>query len=169
MWAVLVSTIFCIPCKESLPGIWSIQFCVSFLIIPNPPITSRKNFVLIFYILVTSISRSLYFERFWNSFSEMLWSEGTDTSIMMQFRSSWFSIIIYIIIIIILINFDSRERWNHIVWLHFFLLLLIPVHADTFSQCVISNNNYIVSSVKILLFSRLAEGILCLQLWDILI
>ena len=92
MQAVLVSTILCIPCKESLPGIWSTQFCVSFLIIPNTPITSRKNFVWIFYILITSISKSLY-ESFWNSFNEMLWSEGTDTSIMMQFRSSWFSII----------------------------------------------------------------------------
>ena len=94
MWAVLVSTIFCISCKEGLPGIWSMKFCIPFLIIPNAPITTGMIFVLSFHILVTSISRSLYFESFWNSFNEMFRSESTATSIMMQVRSSWFLIII---------------------------------------------------------------------------
>ena len=61
MWAVLVRTIFSISCKEGLPGIWSKKFCGPFLIIPNALVTTGVIFVLSSHILVTSISRSLYF------------------------------------------------------------------------------------------------------------
>ena len=107
MWEVLVSTTFYISCQEGLPGIWSMKFCVPFLIIPNAPITTGIIFVLRFNILVTSISRSLYFESFWNSFNAMFWSEGNkksgrtnlhhDGQIIMQVRSSWLFIIISVL------------------------------------------------------------------------
>ena len=85
------------------------KFCVPFLIIPNVSITAGIIFVLSFQILVTSISRSLYFESFWNSFNEMFWSEGTATSIMMQVRPSWFFIIISGMFVSIHLNKKSHS------------------------------------------------------------
>ena len=73
MWAVLVSTIFWIPCSDDLSGIWSVKFWVPFFIMPRAPIATGIVLVLCFHIFATSISRSLYLERFWNSLREFFY------------------------------------------------------------------------------------------------
>ena len=83
-----MSTIFCIPCSDGLPKICSITFWVSFFIMPRAPITTGIVLILNFYIFVTSISRSLYLESFWNSLREIFLSAGTVTSIMIHVFSS---------------------------------------------------------------------------------
>ena len=83
MWAVLVSTTFCISCSHGLPGIWSMKFLVPFFIMPRAPIrngapiASGIVLVLSFQIFVASISRSLYSESFLNSLREIFLSVGT--------------------------------------------------------------------------------------------
>ena len=66
---------------------------------PRTPTTTGIVLVLSFYISVTTISRSLYLESFWNSLREIFLSAGTVTSIMMYVFSltcfivmpSWFA------------------------------------------------------------------------------
>ena len=159
---------FFISCKQGLPGISSMKFCVPFLIIPNAPITTGIIFVLSFHILVASISRTFYFESFWNTFNEMFWSEGTamlNMSIMI-IRSSWVLIIISGLFASIFLFVWTVKSHNMVT---FFLLLLVLMYACTVSQCVVSHNVYTVSSVYILQLSRIVEGILRLQLLGILI
>ena len=72
MWAVLVSTIFCISCSDALPGIWSTKFWMPFFIMPRAPITTGITFVLSFHIFVTVVLRSLYLEGFWVSMKLLL-------------------------------------------------------------------------------------------------
>ena len=141
MWAVLVSTIFCIFSKESLLRIWSMKFCVPFLIIPNDQITTGIIFALNFHILITSISRFLYFESFWNSFNET-WVLPRPSWCKFVLHDFWllYSVCLHLF-------FYLCEQWNPMVWLHFFLLRLVPVYARTISPCVVSHNVYIVSSV----------------------
>ena len=146
-WAVLVSTIFCIPCKEGLPGIWSMKFCVLFLIIPNAPITAGIIFVLSF-ILVLHFS---YFDFkvfiFWE-FSELFqWDvlirgychvNHVARSFFMIFDYYIWSVYVYFSILL-----NSGIPWYGYI----FFLLLVPVYACIISQCVVSHNVYIVSTV----------------------
>ena len=108
MWAVFVSAIFFISCSDGLPGILSIKFSVLFFIMPRAPITTEIVLVLSFHIFVTSVSRSLYLERFWNSLKEMFLSAGTATSIKIHVFSSnifcaisgWFTSIFLSVLIV---------------------------------------------------------------------
>ena len=67
MWAVFVSTIFCVLCSDDLPEIWMIKFWVPFFIMPSASIATGIVLVLSFHIFIISISRSLYLESFRNS------------------------------------------------------------------------------------------------------
>ena len=58
------------------PRISLTTFSEPFLITPNAPITTGIISVFICHILVISISRSLYFERFSETLVEVLLSEG---------------------------------------------------------------------------------------------
>ena len=58
------------------PRISLTTFSEPFLITPNAPITAGITSVFICHILVISISRSLYFERFSETLVEVLLSEG---------------------------------------------------------------------------------------------
>ena len=71
MWGVLVSIIFCVSWSNSLSLVSSIKFWVPFLFMPSAPVTTAIVLILSFKIFVTSISRSLYLESFWNSLREI--------------------------------------------------------------------------------------------------
>ena len=67
---------------------------VSFFIMPRAPITTGTVLVLNFQIFITSISRSLSLENFWNYSREIFSSAETATSIMMHVFFSKFFIVI---------------------------------------------------------------------------
>ena len=67
-----------------LPGTRSTYRFTPFRIIPNAPITCGVTVVFVFHILLTSISRSLYFEIFSTSFAAIFQSDGTAISINMH-------------------------------------------------------------------------------------
>ena len=48
------------------------------------PITTGIVLIMSFHIFVTSIYRSLYLERFWNTLRDIFLSAGTLTSVMMH-------------------------------------------------------------------------------------
>ena len=64
MWAVPIKFIFCSSLLLIGPGIFSACFCSPFLMSPKVPITTGIVSVFIPHILVVSISRSFYLERF---------------------------------------------------------------------------------------------------------
>ena len=65
-----------------------------FLIMPSAPVTTGMVLVLSFHIFVTSISRSLYLESFWNSLREIFLSSGTATSSIIHVFSLWSFIVL---------------------------------------------------------------------------
>ena len=70
-----ISAIFCNSSMCIVPGIFSIVDLIPFFITPRAPITTGSVVVFIFHILLTSISRSLYFDNFSTSFIETFLSE----------------------------------------------------------------------------------------------
>ena len=135
--------LFCISCKEGLPSIWSIKFCVPFLIIPNA--LHWNNFCL-------ELADFSYFDFkvfiFWEFLELFQW----DVLIrgychVCHDASSFFMIFDYYIWSVFLYFSIRLNSEIPIVWLHFFLLLLVPVYARTISECLVSHNVYIVSSV----------------------
>ena len=70
-------------------GIFPVCSSRPFLMTPNAPITTRTVSVLIPYILFTSISRSLYFEHFSMTFTEVFRSDGTAISISLHGMVLW--------------------------------------------------------------------------------
>ena len=60
---------------------------------PRAPIATGIVLVLSFYIFITSISRSLYLQSFWNTLREVFLSAGTVTSIMIHIFLSKFFIV----------------------------------------------------------------------------
>ena len=84
MWDVPSSVIFCSSCILMLPGICCIYFSNPFFISPRAPITTRIVVAFIPHILPTSISRSLYFESFSVTLTEVSFSVGMDISMSRQ-------------------------------------------------------------------------------------
>ena len=82
--AVSISVICCVSLADGWLGcnwrFWSNPF----LFVPNAPIISGTIFVLTFYILPTSSSRSLYLYGFWVSFVLKFKSSGMAISISRQ-------------------------------------------------------------------------------------
>ena len=81
MCDVPVSVIFCTSCRFGWPGILSRYFSTPFVIRPRAPMITGTVCVLSCHSLVTSISRSLYFESFSNCFMDVFLSDGMATSI----------------------------------------------------------------------------------------
>ena len=76
-----ISAIFCNSSMFIVPGIFATVHLIPFFITPSAPITSGSVVVFIFHILLTSISKSLYFDSFSTSFIETFLSEGIVISI----------------------------------------------------------------------------------------
>ena len=76
-------TIFWISSMLIFPGIFDTSSFMSFMISPRAPIMTGITVVFICHILVTSISRSLYFEKFSVSLLATFRSDGTDMSMKM--------------------------------------------------------------------------------------
>jgi hypothetical protein len=87
MCTVLISVIFCSPMAEGWPGsnwrFWSHPF----LIVPDAPITTGTIFVLIFHILLNSISSSIELLSFSVSFVLAFLSFGVAISISRELFS----------------------------------------------------------------------------------
>ena len=84
MWDVPSSVIFCSSCILMLPGICCIYFPNPFLISARAPITIGIVVAFIPHIHSTSFSRSLYFEKFSVTLTEVFFSVGMDISISRQ-------------------------------------------------------------------------------------
>ena len=89
MWAVPSSAIFWTSFGHIFPGILSTVVSKSLERTPRAPTTTGITVVLSFHILCISISKSLYFDFFSNSFLETFLSAGTATSISIH---SFFSL-----------------------------------------------------------------------------
>ena len=86
------SLIFCSSCTLMLPGICYIHFSNPFLISPRASITTKIVVAFIPHILPTSISRSLYFESFSVTLTEVFFSVGMDILMSRQLFSCLFLI-----------------------------------------------------------------------------
>ena len=80
-------TIFWISSMLIFPGIFDTSSFIRFLTSPRAPIMTGITIVLICHILVTSISRSLYFDNFYISLLATVCSDGTDMSMKMHLFS----------------------------------------------------------------------------------
>ena len=83
IWDVPSKTIFWISSMLIFPGIFDTCSFIHFLTSPRAPIMTGITVVFICHILVTSISRSLYFDNFSVSLLATFRSDGTDMSMKM--------------------------------------------------------------------------------------
>ena len=88
--------IFCSSLMLTAPEIFRELYCIPLLMSASSPTITGTIFVFTLRIFVISISRSLYFEIFSVTFVELFWSDGTDTSIILQHRLPWSLIATYI-------------------------------------------------------------------------
>ena len=88
-WDVPHKIVFCSSLMLIVPGIFYVCFCSPFLTSPRAPIATGIVSVFIPYILVVSISRSLYLERFSVVFNEVFLSDGTAISMSLQVSFFW--------------------------------------------------------------------------------
>ena len=114
MWAVPNKGIFCSSLMLIAAGIFSVCLCSPFLMSPRAPITTG---IVPVFILVVSMSRSLYLESFSVVFNEAFLSDGTATSMSLQVLFLWSLhdhyirfIVIIIIIIIEMMDYLTQEK-----------------------------------------------------------
>ena len=84
-----ISMIFCKSSMFIFPGILSMVDLIPFFIASSALITTGSVVAFIFYILLASISKSLYFENFSTSFIETFLSEGIVISINWYVLLMW--------------------------------------------------------------------------------
>ena len=90
MWNVPSSVIFCSSCILLLPGICCIYFSNPFFVSPRTPVTTGIVVAFIPHIVSISISRSLFFDSFSVTWTEVFFSVGVDISISRQLFSCLF-------------------------------------------------------------------------------
>ena len=88
--------IFCSSFMLIAPEIFPKLCSISLLMSASSLTITGTISVFTLRIFVISISRSLYFEIFSVTFVEVFWSDGTDTSIILQHRLPWSLITTYI-------------------------------------------------------------------------
>ena len=103
MRVVPSSAIFCSSLILMLPGICLVCFSKPFFISPSAPITTGIVLAFILHIRSISISRSLYFDSFSVTLTEVFFSVGMDILLLLLLIIIIIIIIIVVVVIIIII------------------------------------------------------------------